>query len=227
MWGVAIVIILAVLVYLWWAGKLNLNSINDSSPSLTQSSDSVQVDPETNQLTAKLNNHRVSYVRIAHGDNKFSQIHVADKPLSLNEIVNDGKNRIGTNCLFLGTILDGTRSTAGTSTSNVLVTKTTANFDVKEYKSMFMVFKNLTPVKMVEDETMLRFEIDGLTVCLIDVNTPLSEREVRDLRKITHPVLVYTKNLAAQQLLSEYGYTIINADQSAYLKNHKSYREMN
>lgn len=231
MWGVALFIILAVVVYLWWAGKLNINSITDSSPSLAQSSDSIQVDPATNQLNVKLNNNRVSYMRIAHNDNKFSQVYIADKPLSFNEIIEEGKNKVGTNCVFVGTVLDSgvrsPRSSTASTSNNVLTTKTAANFDVKEYKSMFLVFKNTTPTKLTDDEIMLRFEVENMTVCLIDANTPLSERELRDLRKTTNPILVYTKNLAAQQLLLEYGYTLINSDQSAYLKNHKSYREMN
>ncbi|ANF29699.1 odv-e25 [Catopsilia pomona nucleopolyhedrovirus] len=233
MWGILLIVVLLVVVYLWWAGKLNVQSLNESSPSFGQSSDSVQVDPETNQLNVKLNSGRVSYVRIAHNDNKFSQVYVADKPLSFNEIVDEGKNRVGTNCVFVGTVFDSglrlprsSTSTASTST-NVLTTKTTANFDIKEYKSMFIVFKNTTPTKITDDDIMMRLEVDNLTVCLIDVNTPLSERELRDLRKLTSPVLVYTKNATAQQLLLEYGFTPINSDQSAYLKNQKSYREMN
>ncbi|AOT85533.1 odv-e25 [Cyclophragma undans nucleopolyhedrovirus] len=223
MWGFAFIIIIALVVYLWWAGKLNMGSVNDSSPSLAQSSDSVQVDPETNQLNVKFNNNKVSYMRIAHND-KMSQVYIADKPLTFSEVVEEGKNRVGTNCVFVGTMLDaGVRSPRGASTSsNLLTSKTTANFDVKEYKSMFVVFKNITPTKITETENSLRFDIDSLTLCLVDVNAPVPE-----LREISYPIMVYTKNASAQHKLLEWGYTPINRDQSVFLKNHKSYREMN
>ncbi|AKN81042.1 ODV-E25 [Lonomia obliqua multiple nucleopolyhedrovirus] len=228
MWGLAFIIIIAVVVYLWWAGKLNLGSLNDSSPSLTQSSDSVQVDPETNQLNVKLSNNKVSYVRIAHSDNKVTQVYIADKPLSFNEIIDESKNRVGTNCVFVGTVLDnGLRSprtsTSASTSSSLITTKTTANFDIKEFKSMFMVFKNLTPSKMSETENTLRYEVESLTLCLIDTNATT----MPELRDISYPILIYTKNQIAQQKLLEWNYIPINNEQSAYLKNHKSYREMN
>jgi Occlusion-derived virus envelope protein E25 len=210
-------------------GKLNMGSLNDSSPSLAQSSDSVQVDPETNQLNVKLNNNKVSYMRIAHSDNKVSQVYIADKSLSFNEIIEEGKNRVGTNCVFIGTILDsGIRSprtsTAAPSTSSSLITtKTSANFDIKEFKSMFLVVKNLTPTKVTETENSVRCEIDNLTVCMIDINAAT----MPELRDVSYPILVYTRNSIAQQKLIEWGYIPINSEQSAFLKNHKSYREMN
>ncbi|AGA16245.1 odv-e25 protein [Thysanoplusia orichalcea nucleopolyhedrovirus] len=229
MWGVVLIVILLIAFYLYWVGKLNLNSINESSPSLAQSSDSLQVDPETNQLNVKLNSGRVSNVRIAHGDNKLSQVYIAEKPLSLDDIVKEGSNKVGTNSVFLGTVYDyGVKSPNAPSTSsNVTMTRNTANFDIREFKSMFVVFKGMTPAKTVEDSGMLRFELDTLTVCLIDPNaSPLSEREVRELRK-SNCTLVYTRNAAAQQILLENNFTVINAEQTAYLKNYKSYREMN
>jgi hypothetical protein len=191
----------------------------------------LQVDPETQQLNVKLNNAKLSYLRIAHSDNKVSQVYIADKPLSFNEILDEGKTRVGANSVFVGTIADpGVRSprtssgnTAAASTSsNVMTTKTAANFDIKEFKSMFMVIKNLTPGKITETENSLRCEIDNLTVCLVDVNAP----NMPELRDISYPILVYTKNYMAQQKLLEWNYTPVNTDQSAYLKNHKSYREM-
>nr|QNN89360.1 occlusion-derived virus envelope protein [Spilarctia obliqua nucleopolyhedrovirus] len=81
MWGFLILVLLvAVLFYLWYSGKLNLNSITDSSPSLAQSNDSLQADPETQQLNVKLNNNKLTYMRVAHGDNKVSQVYVAENP---------------------------------------------------------------------------------------------------------------------------------------------------
>jgi hypothetical protein len=229
MWSIILIIILAVIAYLWWIGKLNMGSLNDSSPSLGQSSESIEVDEETKQLNVKLNNNKVSHVRIAHSDNKMSQVYIADKPLSFNEIVNEGKNKVGTNCVFIGTILDSgirtprTASTVpSTSTSSLITTKTTANFDIKEFKSMFLVLKNLSP-KLTESENSLRCEIDNLTLCMVDVNAPT----MPELRDVSYPILVYTKNAIAQQKLIDWGYIPINGEQSAYLKNHKSYREMN
>nr|ALR70504.1 occlusion-derived virus envelope protein [Anticarsia gemmatalis multiple nucleopolyhedrovirus]ALR71761.1 occlusion-derived virus envelope protein [Anticarsia gemmatalis multiple nucleopolyhedrovirus] len=229
MWGtIFLLVVLAFLFYLWWNGKLNFNSLNESSPSFAQSSDSVQVDPETQQLNVKLNNNKLTYMRVAHGDNKVSQVYVADKPMSMDDIVKQGNSRVETNCVFIGTIYDyGVRSPNAAGTSNeVAVTRTTANFDVKEYKNMFIVIKGLTPSKMTKEDNMLYFTVDGLHVCLIDANAaPLSERELRELRR-SACTLVYTRNSAAQQILLENGYTVVNAEHTAYLKNQKSYREM-
>ncbi|ABL76023.1 ODV-E25 [Maruca vitrata nucleopolyhedrovirus] len=229
MWTLVLVVILLIAFYLYWMGKLNLNSITESSPSLAQSSDSLQLDEATKQLNLKLNNGRVANLRIAHGDNKLSQVYIAEKPLSIDDIVKEGSNKVGANGIFLGTVYDyGIKSPNVASTSsNVTMTRTTSNFDIKEFKSMFIVFKGVTPTKTVEDNGMLRFEVDNMIVCLIDPNiAPLSEREVRELRK-SNCTLVYTRNTAAQQVLLENNFIIINAEQTAYLKNYKSYREMN
>ncbi|AAN28085.1 ODV-E25 [Rachiplusia ou multiple nucleopolyhedrovirus] len=228
MWGIVLLIVLLILFYLYWTNALNLNSITESSPSLGQSSDSVELN-ETKQLNVKLNNGRVANLRIAHGDNKLSQVYIAEKPLSIDDIVKEGSNKVGTNSVFLGTVYDyGIKSpNAASTSSNVTMTRGAANFDIKEFKSMFIVFKGVTPTKTVEDNGMLRFEVDNMIVCLIDPNTaPLSEREVRELRK-SNCTLVYTRNAAAQQILLENNFTVINAEQTAYLKNYKSYREMN
>ncbi|BAE72349.1 ODV-E25 [Hyphantria cunea nucleopolyhedrovirus] len=229
MWGFLILLLLlAVLFYLWYSGKLNLNSLTDSSPSLAQSNDSLQADPETQQLNVKLNNNKLTYMRVAHGDNKVSQVYVAEKPMSMDDIVKQGNGRVDTNCVFIGTIYDhGVRSPNTPGASNdVTVTRTTANFDVKEYKNMFIVIKGLSPTKMTKEDNMLCFAVDGLHVCLIDANAaPLSERDLRELRR-SACTLVYTRNSPAQQLLLENGYTVVNAEHTAYLKNHKSYREL-
>ncbi|AHD25550.1 odv-e25 [Choristoneura murinana nucleopolyhedrovirus] len=229
MWGaLVLLILLAFLFYLWYNGKLNLNSLNESSPSLNQSSDSVQVDPQTEQLNVKLNNNKLTYMRVAHGDNKVSQVYVAERPMSMDEIEKQGTARVGANSVFIGTIYDqGVRSPNAPSASNeVTVTRTTANFDVKEYKNMFIVIKGLSPGKMNKEDNMLCFTVDGLHVCLIDANAaPLSERDMRELRR-SACTLVYTRNSAAQQLLLENGYTVVNAEHTAYLKNQKSYREL-
>ncbi|AAP29868.1 occlusion derived envelope protein [Choristoneura fumiferana multiple nucleopolyhedrovirus] len=229
MWGaLLLLILLAFLFYLWYNGKLNLNSLNESSPSLNQSSDSVQVDPQTEQLNVKLNNNKLTYMRVAHGDNKVSQVYVAEKPMSMDDIEKQGTARVGANSVFIGTIYDqGVRSPNAPSASNeVTVTRTTANFDVKEYKNMFIVVKGLSPGKMTKEDNMLCFTVDGLHVCLIDANAaPLSERDMRELRR-SACTLVYTRNSAAQQLLLESGYTVVNAEHTAYLKNQKSYREL-
>ncbi|AGR56950.1 ODV-E25 [Choristoneura occidentalis alphabaculovirus] len=229
MWGaLLLLILLAFLFYLWYNGKLNLNSLNESSPSLNQSSDSVQVDPQTEQLNVKLNNNKLTYMRVAHGDNKVSQVYVAEKPMSMDDIEKQGTARVGANSVFIGTIYDqGVRSPNAPSASNeVTVTRTTANFDVKEYKNMFIIVKGLSPGKMTKEDNMLCFTVDGLHVCLIDANAaPLSERDMRELRR-SACTLVYTRNSAAQQLLLESGYTVVNAEHTAYLKNQKSYREL-
>ncbi|QDL57036.1 ODV-E25 [Dione juno nucleopolyhedrovirus] len=229
MWGIFfLIVLLAVLVYLWYNGKLNLNSLNESSPSLNQSSDSVQADPETEQLNVKLNNNKLTYMRVAHGDNKVGQVYVAERPMSMDDIVKQGNARVDANCIFIGTIYDqGVRSPNAPSASNeAVVTRTTANFDVKEYKNMFIVIKGVVPSKMTKEDNLLCFTVDGMHVCLIDANAaPLTERDMRELRR-SACTLVYTRNSPAQQLLLENGYTVVNAEHTAYLKNYKSYREL-
>jgi hypothetical protein len=103
---VLILVVLAVLYFLSVNNKLNLNSLNDSSPSVGQSSDSVQTDPATGQFSVKFNSPRIKSLRILHGDNRISKVCVAERPLAYTEIVDEGNRNVGTNCVFLGTLSD-------------------------------------------------------------------------------------------------------------------------
>lgn len=209
---VFILIVLALLYFLWTNNKLNMNSINQSSPSLGDSSDSIQVD-EAGRANVKFNNARIKSLRVLHGENKISKIYVAERPLSYNEIVQEGNKSVGTNCVFVGTL----QETAQASSSP---NRLTANFDIKQFKNMFIVFKNLDSNKIKESVNMCRFEADGMVYCLIDSTTT----SVPDLRDASYPIAVYTTNSNAQLKLKEWDYTQINDAGTLFIKNEKSFR---
>nr|UPO71208.1 orf81 [Trichoplusia ni single nucleopolyhedrovirus] len=213
---VLIIIVLAVLYFLFINNKLNMNSINESSPSLADSSNSLQTDPQTGQLSVKFNSPRIKSLRVLHGENKISKIYVSEKPLTYNEIIDEGNRSVGTNCVFVGTLLDTSSSTTNATTP----TRTTTNFDVKQFKNVFIVFKNLESSKIKESANMTRYEADGMVYCLIDSTTTT----VPDLRDVSYPIVVYTTNANVQLKLKEWDYTQLNDAGTLFLKNEKSFR---
>ncbi|ADD73801.1 ODV-E25 [Lymantria xylina nucleopolyhedrovirus] len=210
---VLILVVLAVLYFLSANNKLNLNSLNDSSPSVGQSSDSVQTDPATGQLAVKFNSPRVKSLRILHGDNRISKVCVAERPLAYTEIVDEGNRNVGANCVFIGTISDA----AGTSAA---ANRTTANFEIKQFKNTFIVFKNLESNKIKENNNMVRYESEGMVYCLIDA----AASPVPDLREVSYPIVVYTTGPNVQLKLKEWDYVQVNDAGTLFVKNEKSFR---
>nr|AOL57087.1 odv-e25 [Chrysodeixis includens nucleopolyhedrovirus]AOL57228.1 odv-e25 [Chrysodeixis includens nucleopolyhedrovirus]QGW49216.1 ODV-E25 [Chrysodeixis includens nucleopolyhedrovirus]QGW49356.1 ODV-E25 [Chrysodeixis includens nucleopolyhedrovirus]QGW49496.1 ODV-E25 [Chrysodeixis includens nucleopolyhedrovirus] len=213
---VLIIIVLAVLYFLFVNNKLNMNSINESSPSLADSSNSLQADPQTGQLSVKFNSPKIKSLRVLHGENKISKIYVSERPLTYNEIIDEGNRSVGTNCVFVGTLLD----TPSSATSAAAPTRTTTNFDVKQFKNVFIVFKNLESSKIKESTNMTRYEAEGMVYCLIDSTTTT----VPDLRDVSYPIVVYTTNANVQLKLKEWDYTQLNDAGTLFLKNEKSFR---
>nr|QGX02339.1 odv-e25 [Mamestra configurata nucleopolyhedrovirus A] len=209
---VFIIIVLALLYFLYTTNKLNFNSINESSPSLGDSSDSIKPDEDTGAATIKFNSPKIKSLRVLHGDNKISKIYVAERPLTYNDIINEGNKAVGNNCVFVGTLLE----TAQSSTAN----RVTGNFDIKQFKNMFIVFKNLDSNKIKESVNMTRYEADGMVYCLIDASTT----SVPDLRDTSYPITVYTTNANVQLKLKEWDYTQINDAGTLFIKNEKSFR---
>ncbi|ACF05360.1 ODV-E25 [Adoxophyes orana nucleopolyhedrovirus] len=212
---ILIIVVLVVLYVLYINNKLPLNSLNESSPNFTQSSDSVQVDPATGQYAVKLNNPKIKSLKILHGDNKLTRLFVAERPLTYNEIIEEGNRSASNSYVFVGTILDPATLAGATSNS-----RTTLNFKIEQFKNAFIVFKNLESNKIKENLYMSRFESDGMVFCLIDSNTTT----VPDLRDVSYPIAVYTTNPAVQLKLKEWDYTEINDSGSLYIKNEKSFR---
>ncbi|ABY65808.1 occlusion-derived virus envelope protein 25 [Orgyia leucostigma nucleopolyhedrovirus] len=215
---VLILVVLAVLYFLSVNNKLNIQSITDSSPSFNDSSDSVQMNPQTGQYSVKLNNSKIKSLRVTYDSNgsKISKIFVAERPLTYDEIVDEGNRSVGTNCVFLGTLLDS----ATTSAAANAPTRTTANFDIKQFKNTFVVFKNVDAIKTKESVNMVRYESDGMSYFFID---PVATT-VPDVRDVSYPVTVYTTNASAQQKLIEWNYVQVNENGTLFLKNHKSFR---
>ncbi|QEI03615.1 ODV-E25 [Rachiplusia nu nucleopolyhedrovirus] len=212
---VLIIIVLAVLYFLFVNNKLNFNSINESSPSLADSSNSLQTDPQTGQLSVKFNSPRIKFLRVKHGDKgKVTKIYVGEKPLTYNEVIDEGNRSVGTNCVFLGTLLETPASSSASVTN-----RTTSNFDVKQFKNTFIVFKNLEYSKIKESANMVRYEADGLVFCLIDSTTTT----VPDLRDVSYPITVYTTNSNVQVKLKEWNYTQFNEAGTLFLKNELSF----
>ncbi|QHB21744.1 ODV-e25 [Artaxa digramma nucleopolyhedrovirus] len=224
---VFILVILAVLYFLSVNNKLNSQSLNESSPSVTDSSDSVQIDPQTGQYSVKLNNPKIKSLRVSYdsnGGNKISKIYVAERPLTYSEIIDEGNRSVGTNCVFVGTLLDNgsvaANGSSGSSSSSATTTRTTTNFDVKQYKNIFIVFKNLDASKTKESVNMVRYDSEGMSYFLIDPVTST----VPDIRDVSYPVTVYTTNLTVQQKLIEWNYVQVNESSTLFIKNQKSFR---
>ncbi|AUV65350.1 ODV-E25 [Alphabaculovirus myunipunctae] len=210
---VFILIVLALLYFLYTNNKLNFNSLTESSPSLNESSDSIQTNPNTGATTVKFNTPKIKSLRVLHGDNKISKIYVAERPLSYNEIIDEGNKSVGNNCVFVGTLMETAQASSAPN-------RLTANFDVKQFKNMFIVFKNVDSNKIKESVNMSRFEADGMVYCLIDSTTT----SVPDLRDASYPVTVYTTNANVQLKLKEWDFTQINDAGTLFLKNEKSFR---
>ncbi|AKR17311.1 ODV-E25 [Urbanus proteus nucleopolyhedrovirus] len=225
---VLIIIILAILYFLYVNNKLNLDSFNESSPNLSQNSDSLQMD-QAGQFSVKLKNSKIKSLRILHGENKMSKIYVSERPLTFAEIIDEGNRMIGTNCVFVGTLTDpaivsqntvNNISTSASSTSSQVVIRSTANFDIKQFKNIFIVFKNLEHNKIKETINVLRYEADGMVYFFVDNNA----NNINELREVSYPVVVYTNNVNAQLKLNEWDYTQINENATLFIKNAKSFR---
>jgi Occlusion-derived virus envelope protein E25 len=218
---ILILVVLAVLYFLYSNDKLNFNSLNESSPSFGQSSDSLQTN-DMGQLTVKFNTARIKTLRVLHGDNKLSRVCAAERPLSYSEIVDEGNRSVGTNCVFLGAIAEpaqtATLSQPGTSANSA--TRISPNFDIKQFKNLFIVFKGVDSSKIKESGNMVRYESDGMVYCLIDSTTTA----VPDLREVSYPIVVFTTNPHVQLKLKEWDYVQVNDSGTLFLKNEKSFR---
>lgn len=222
-WAIVVVLmVLALLYFLNLNNKLNINSLTDSSPSLGQSSDSVQVDERTGQMSVKFNSPKIKSLRVLHGDNKISKIYVAERPLSYNEIIEEGNRSITNNCVFLGTLSD-TPATASTSTgvgNSDSTARLTSVFEIKQFKNTFIVFKSVDTSKIKETSNMVRYESEGMVYCLVDA----SATSVAELQQVSYPIVVYTTSAAAQLKLAEYNYQQVNDAGTMFIKNQKSFR---
>ncbi|AXS67739.1 odv-e25 [Cryptophlebia peltastica nucleopolyhedrovirus] len=212
---ILIVVVLVVLYFLYVNNKLPLNSLNESSPSINQSSDSVQLDPATGQYAVKLNNSKIKSFKILHGDNHLSRLYVSERPLTYNEIIDEGNRTAANSYVFVGTVSDPATLAGATSTS-----RTTLNFKIEQFKNVFLIFKNLDFNKIKESVNMTRYECEGMVYCLIDPNTST----VPDLRDVSYPITVYTTNVNAQLKLKEWDYAEVNEAGTLFIKNEKSFR---
>ncbi|QYC92729.1 Occlusion-derived virus envelope protein-25 [Trabala vishnou gigantina nucleopolyhedrovirus] len=223
---VLILLVMVVLYFLSVNNKINSPWLTDSSPSITDSSDSVQVDQQTGQYTMKLNNPQIKSLRVTYesnGGTKISKVFIAERALTFNEIVDEANRSVGNNCVFLGTLSDSiVASTSSSSSSNntTSVTRTTANFDVKQFKNIFVIFKNLDATKTKETSVMARYESEGMSYFLIDSGAAA----VPEIRDVSYPVTVYTTNAAVQQKLVEWNYIQVNENGTLFIKNHRSFR---
>ncbi|BAG74649.1 occlusion-derived virus envelope protein 25 [Helicoverpa armigera NPV NNg1] len=224
---VLILIVLAVLYWLYTNNKLNFDSLNDSSG---QSSESIRENNQ-GQLTLKFNSPRIKTMRILHGDNKISKVCVAERPLTYSEIIDEGNRTVGANCVFMGTISEPSQTStlnqqqqqqqqsAGSSLPTT-ANRVTANFDIKQFKNTFIVFKNVEMIKIKESANMVRYESDGMVYCLIDSQSTT----VPDLREVSYPIVVYTTNANVQLKLKEWSYAQINDAGTMFVKNETSFR---
>ncbi|AKC91683.1 odve25 [Lambdina fiscellaria nucleopolyhedrovirus] len=215
---ILILVVLAVVYFLSVNNKLNLNSLTDSSPSVNDSSDSVHVDDRTGQYSVKLSAPKLKSIRVLHDTNKLSKVYIAERPLSYSEIIDEGNRSVGANCVFLGTISDNVNVSNGNGASTS--SRVTANFDIKQHKNLFIVFKNLENNKIKENVNMVRYESEGMVYALIDSNAS----SVPELRDVSYPIAVYTTNSAVQLKLIEWSYRQVNDSGTFFIKNETSFK---
>ncbi|AGE89935.1 occlusion-derived virus envelope protein ODV-E25 [Spodoptera littoralis nucleopolyhedrovirus] len=219
---VFILVVLAVLYFLWANDKLNTNSINQSSPSLNQSSESVQQN-EAGQYNVKFNSPKIKSLRVLYGDNGIGKITVGEGQLSYADVIDLGNRTVGSNTVFLGVLNDASSAataTSSTSASPQIQTRNTANFNIKQFKNLFIVFKGIEHSEIKVTSNMARYEAEGMVYCLIDS----SSSSAPDLRDVSYPIMVLTNNANVQLKLKEWNYTQINDSGTVFIKNEKSFR---
>ncbi|AXU41534.1 ODV-E25 [Alphabaculovirus altermyunipunctae] len=213
---ILLLIIIAVLYYLYSNDKLNADSINKSSPSLNQSSDSVKTD-DNNQFNVKFNAPKVKSLRVSYGENSIGKITISETPLNYSEIIDLGNRTVGGNTVFVGVINDTVPlGSSGNSSNN----RVTSNFTIKQFKNLFIIFKGVEHSEIKVTPNMARYESEGMVFCLIDS----SSNAAPDLRDVSYPITVVTNNANVQLKLKEWGYNQVNDAGTVFIKNEKSFR---
>ncbi|AQQ80360.1 ODV-E25 [Betabaculovirus altermyunipunctae] len=211
---VLLLVIGAVLYLLYVNDKLNANSLNESSNQST-----VSMNDSLNLTDDKANvriggQPRVKTMRVAHGDTSISKVTVAENPLDFAGIIDNG-NKAGANTVFLGILQNGLDGNANAAS------RQTSNFNVRQFKNMFIVFKGVEFSEIDATNFMLRFESNKMVYALVDAsNSTLPEL----LRDVSYPIVVLVNNSSAQLILKEWGYTQINDSATLFVRNEKSFR---
>lgn len=219
---VLVLVVLAVLYFLWVNNKLNLDSVNESSPQLTQSSDSVQVQ-EDGRMNVRFNQPKMKNLRVSYGENSIAKVVIAEKPMTYNEIIDMGNKSVSGNSVFIGVLNDPTSAALTNNsvpTTSTASTKNTANFTIKQFKNLFIIFKGVDATELKVSANMARYESEGMVYCLLDANSTT----VPDVRDVSYPIMIVTNNQNIQLKLKEWGYTQINDAGTVFVKNEKSFR---
>lgn len=214
---IIIIIIIVALLYAYMNDKLNFGSINDSSPSVNNSGDSSQINPE-GRVEMRFNNfnNKVRNMRISYGDNgnTLAKLSFAESPLTINQITEHGNRSVGANSVFLG-LIDDHYNNEGMSLPN---TTRTANFTLKRFKNMFIAFKGVDYTEVTASNNIARYECNGMVYSLIDN----SSSGLPDLRDIPYPIVILTNNVQLIPKLQEWGYKQIT--ENLFIKNENQYR---
>lgn len=208
---VLLLVVGTVLYLLYLNDKLNVNSLNESSGQSGDSSESMQVNGRDGSVT--LSQSKIKQVRLAHGENNFTKIAVTESPIAYDQIILQG-DKLGANTVFLG-VLDTPLN--GVNVAN----RQTANYTVRKFKNLFIVFKGIEFTEIDNNNIMVRYEADNMVYALIDASNATIPELLRD---VSYPIVVLTNNSSAQLVLKEWGYTQINNGATLFVKNEKSFR---
>ncbi|AER41512.1 occlusion derived virus envelope 25 [Epinotia aporema granulovirus] len=207
---IVLLLVLGAVIYLLYVNdKLNTNSLNDSSAQ-SNSGDSVQFTPD-GKANVRLGTTKYKNVRISHGDNKFSKVSVTEAPVRMENLIEHG-DKLDGNVVFLGVL---------ESQLNGATNKSTANFAVKKFKNLFVVFKGVGYTEIDTSTYMVRYDANGMVYALIDASNATIPELLKD---VSYPIVVLTNNSSAQLVLKEWGYTQINDSATLFVKNEKSFR---
>lgn len=208
---VLLLVVGTVLYLLYMNDKLNVNSLNQSSEQSGDSMDSLNANPRNGTVT--LSPSKIKQVRLAHGDNNFSKIAVAESSIPYDQLVSHG-DKLGANTVFLG-VLESPLS--GVDVAN----RQTANCTVRKFKNLFVVFKGVEFTEIDNSNIMVRYEAGNMVYALIDASNATIPELLRD---VSYPIVVLTNNSSAQLVLKEWGYTQVNNAATLFVKNEKSFR---
>ncbi|AJK91746.1 odv-e25 [Spodoptera frugiperda granulovirus] len=212
---VLLLVIGAVLYLLWVNDKLNANSLTDSSEQSTTSTNE-SLNLRDDKANLRLGGHpKTRNMRVAHGENNISKVTVTETPLDYAGIIESG-NKAVANTVFLGILQNGLDSA-----NEAMSARQTSNFNVRQFKNMFIVFKGVDFNEIDNNSSMVRYESNKMVYALVDASNSVLPDLLRD---VSYPIVVLVNNSSAQLVMKEWGYTQVNDSATLFVKNEKSFR---
>lgn len=209
---IIVLVVAVVLYYLYINDKLNFTSLNNSESG--QSAQSSAVEAQTGTIRTRFGGPVGRQIRVAHGDNQITSIHVVDAPVSFHDAVDYGTRKVGASSVFVGRLT----SDSGADSRRDHVS---GNLTLKRFANSFIVFKNLKFETVATNNAMHRFETEGLTLVMTE---PAVITAFDALRDPSYPLVVHAADTPLRERLESWGYRQLS--DTLYAKNINSHRVM-